>query len=86
MFRNLFTLLVVGALGYWYYNGPFQDRANPSQGAQLKDNAKKMELCLRGEDLRTEFNRGRAAATLLNAARAATTCSLPNGAWHSREP
>ena len=49
MFRNLFTLLVVGALGYWYYTGPFHDQANPSQASQLKDNAKKMELCLRAE-------------------------------------
>ena len=83
MFRNLLTLVVVAGLGYWYYTGPYQDRTNPSREAQLQDNAKKMELCLRGE----AYARGTTGEGSLDATeRCAQRHGLVRieGAWYRR--
>jgi hypothetical protein len=48
MIGKLFTLAFIIGASYWYYNGPYQDRVNPSYETRLENYAGEMRLCIRG--------------------------------------
>lgn len=82
MMRNLLILAVLGAVGYWYWNGPYQARHNPSYAQKLDKNDAVMRLCIRTVNYK-------AGATGLNEGDPETVCAnkhnvyFDEGHWHS---
>ncbi len=52
MLRNVLTLLVIGALGYWYWQGPYQG-GQADYAEKLKANDEAMRLCIRTMNYRS---------------------------------
>lgn len=84
-----FPLLAVLAVGYWYWQGPYQEGRPSSLEQQLQENAKTMKRCMRREASMT------AAAGMAGAATGSgdpeALCAqehnlyLLEGEWHSRD-
>lgn len=84
-----FPLLAVLAVGYWYWQGPYQEGRPSSLEQQLQENAKTMKRCMRREASMT------AAAGMAGAATGSgdpeALCAqehnlyLLDGEWHSRD-
>ncbi|NRB37976.1 MAG: hypothetical protein HRU20_05845 [Pseudomonadales bacterium] len=49
MFKNLISLAIIAAVGYWYWNGPYQDKVNPSYTQKVEQNEKDLAACERGK-------------------------------------
>lgn len=47
---RIFTIAIILVAGYWYWSGPYQNRANRQLEQNFKDNAEKMRLCIRTEN------------------------------------
>jgi hypothetical protein len=52
MINRIVWLLIIGAAGYWYWTGPYQQGSGGTYEDKLKVNAENMELCTRGESYR----------------------------------
>ena len=82
MLGKLLTLIALVGVGYWYWSGPYQQRANPDFEKQLEDNARKMRDCIRGLGYK-------AGATGENDGDPEEVCAtrynlyLHEGQWHS---
>ena len=46
--KNLLSLAMLAAIGYWYWSGPFQDQKQPSFEQKMELYDKHMASCLRG--------------------------------------
>jgi hypothetical protein len=49
MFGRIIPLLFIGAAGYWYWSGPYQESMQPRYEDKLRENRINMKQCLRGE-------------------------------------
>jgi len=49
MIRSLITLVIIIAVGYWYWSGPYQQKHHPSYRQKLDANAEAMRMCLYGK-------------------------------------
>jgi hypothetical protein len=83
----LTRILIFGAIiaaGYWYWSGPWQEKAHPSYEALLEKNEENMRLCMRS----AAFEMG-ATGTGTAAAGAREQCAEKynlyelDGRWHS---
>ncbi len=82
MFQRILVLVIVAAVGYWYWSGPYQERVNPTYAQKLHKNAEAMRDCM--------YRKNYAASrTMKSAGDLEETCSeelrlyLSDGQWHS---
>jgi hypothetical protein len=49
MLQRIALAIVIGSAAYWYWQGPYQDKVNPSYAQIVEKNGKAMSECLRGK-------------------------------------
>lgn len=49
MLQRLIAIAMIAAAGYWYWQGPYQERINPSYETFLEQNKQRMAQCTRGK-------------------------------------
>ena len=52
MLQRIIIIAILAGSAWWYWQGPYQARTNPSYEQVLQDNDARMAECLRGEAYR----------------------------------
>jgi len=82
VFDKLLSIAVIVAVGYWYWQGPYQEKYHPSYQTQLQENAMNMTRCMHAADYRAGAT-GSASGDSSEVCAAKFNVYQHEGEWHS---
>ncbi len=80
--RSILVVVVVVTVGYWYWSGPYQERANPTPQQKVRQNTEALSECIRRKhyaDTRMATDSG----DLEEKCRRELNLYFEDGEWHS---
>jgi hypothetical protein len=81
---KIFSITIVVAVGYWYWQGPYQEKYHPSYETRLQKNAEDMALCMHGAAYREGATGvGSSSTNYSDVCAARLNLYQHQGGWHS---